>query len=96
MCSIGIEKINVGVELSDSHIALSQKILKKHFHRLIGLESTLLKMKKGALTEDRVNNKLQIIHCLQLHYWVLASTANSALREMLVMDSMYKSLDQET
>ena len=42
-----------------------------------------------------MQNKLQTIHCLQWHHWVLASTVNSAPREVLVMDSVYKKLDQE-
>ena len=86
----------MGVELSDSHIAASQKILKNWFPHLNGLESTLSQLKKCAVTEDKVKNALQIIHCLQQHHWVLASTVNSAPSEVLVMDSVYKKLDQET
>ena len=50
----------MGVELSDSHIIASQKIVKQQFPHLNRLESTLSQL-ECAVTEDKVKNKLQII-----------------------------------
>ena len=46
-----------------------------------------------------VKNKIQIIHCLERHHWITASTVNNApgeVTEVTVMDSIFKSIDQET
>lgn len=59
------------------------------------LESTLSQGKKCALAGDKIKNKLHIIHCLQQHHWIVANTVNS-IPEVLLMDSMHKSVDQET
>ena len=60
------------------------------------MESTLLQGKRHTLTEHMVKNKLQIIHCLDRHHWIAASTVNNASGEVTVMDSIFKSIDQET
>ena len=91
-----IESIIMGAELSDLHINLAQRILKEQFSHINGLESTLLQGKRHTLTEDMVKNKLQIIHCLERHHWVTASTVNNAPVEVTVMASIFKSIDQET
>jgi len=48
----------MGVELSDRHINLAQKILKKQFPNLNGFNSTL------KLPEDvvKINSRLFIVH----------------------------------
>ena len=86
----------MGTELSDLHINLAQRILKEQFSHINGLESTLLQGKRQTLTEDMVKNKLQIIHCLERHHWITASTVNNAPGEVTIMDSLFKSIDQET
>lgn len=89
----------MGTELSDLHINLAQRIFKEQFSHINGLESTLLqgkKKKKFTLTKHMVKNKLQIIHCLERHHWIAASTVNNAPKEIAVMDSLFKSIDQET
>ena len=91
-----IESIIMGAELSDLHINLAQRILKEQFSYINGLESTLLQGKRHILTEHMVKNKLQIIHCLDRHHWITASTVNNASGEVTVMDSIFKSIDQET
>ena len=60
------------------------------------MESTLLQGKSHTLIEDMVKNKLQIIHCLERHHWITASAINNAPVEFTVMDSIFKSIDQET
>ena len=91
-----IENIIMGAELSDLHINLAQRILKEQFSHINGLESTLLQGKRYTLTEDMVKNKIQIIHCLERHHWITASTVNNAPGEVTIMDSIFKSIDQET
>ena len=86
----------MGAELSDRHINLAQKILKEQFPNLNGLNSTLLQLKQQKLTEDMVKNKLQIIHCSERHHWVTASTVKTAPGVVIVVDSLFKSIDTET
>ena len=88
-----IEIIIMGTELSNLHINVAQRILKEQFSHINELESTLLQGKRQMLTEDMVKNKLQIIHCLERHHWITASTVNN---EVTIMDSLFKSIDQET
>ena len=40
---------------------------------------------KIQLTEDAVQNKVQIIYCKTWHHWIVASTSNCALGEVGVM-----------
>ena len=91
-----IENIIMGAELSDLHINLAQRVLKKQFSHINGLESTLLQGKRNTLTEDMVKNKLQIIHCLERHHWIIASTVKNPSGEVTVMDSIFRSIDEET
>ena len=83
-----IEELIMSAELSDRHINLAQKILKEQFPNLNGLNSTLLQLKQQKLTEDMVNNKLQIIHCSERHHWVTASTVKTAPGVVIVVDSL--------
>ena len=83
-------------ELSDVHINLAQRILKEQFSHINGLESILLQGKRHTLTDNMVKNNLQIIHCLKQHLWITESTVNNALGEVTIMDSIFKSIDQET
>ena len=78
----------MGVELSDLHINMAQRILKHQFPGLNGLESTLFQEKERTLKEDNVNNKLQIIHCKQCHQWIVANTVKGRAEEVAVMDSL--------
>ena len=91
-----IENIIMGVELSDIHINLAQRFLKHQFPGLNGLESTLFQDKEHTLTEDNVKNKLQIIHCKQRHHWIVASTVNGRYEEVVIIDSLFRAIDEET
>ena len=86
----------MGAELSNLHINLAQRVIKEQFPHINGLESTLLQGKQHTLTECMVKNKLQIIHCLQRHHWIAANTINNASGEITVIDSIFKSIDDET
>ena len=57
------EEIIMGQEVTDNEINLVQQLLKVQFPTLNGLQSTLYQEKEQNLTENGVNNKLQIIHC---------------------------------
>ena len=81
---------------SDLHINMAQNLLKKQFPWLKGLKSTLLQGKQQIFTEDEVKNKLQIIHCFERHHWILATTVKCANGQVHVVDSLFKSSDNET
>ena len=59
-----VEKIIMGVRLSDVHINIAQKLLKDQFCSLNGLESMLLQAKEVSRTEEMVKNKFQNISLL--------------------------------
>lgn len=86
LADMEVEKIIMGVRLSDIHINMAQKLLKDQFCSLNGLESTLFQAKEVSRTEEMVKNKLQI----------MATTINSCKGEILVIDSIFKSVDSET
>lgn len=86
----------MGVRLSDIHINMAQKLLKDQFCSLNGLESTLFQAKEVSRTEEMVKNKLQIIYCCEREHWIVATTINSCKGEILVIDSIFKSVDSET
>ena len=86
----------MGNELSDTHINMAQSLLKAQFPLLNGLKSTLLQGKQQTFTEDEVKNKLQIIHCLERHHWIVATSVKCASGQVHVVDSLFKSLDNET
>ena len=89
------EEIIMGNELSDIHINKAQNLLKAQFPQLIGLNSSLLQAKELQPTGS-LNNKIQIIHCSERHHWVVATTVNCRDGQVLVIDSVYRSLDDET
>ena len=91
-----VEDIIMGNELSDLQINMAQNLLKAQFPCLKGLKSTLLQEKQQTITEDEVNNKLQIIHCFERHHWIVATTVNCASGQVNVFDSLFKALDNET
>ena len=62
LADVDIEKIIMGVGLSDIHINISQKLLKDQFCSLNGLESMLLQAKEVSHTDEMVKNKLQIVY----------------------------------
>jgi len=91
------EDIIMGVELSDLQINMVQNLLKAQFPQLNGLKSTLQQTKPAAvLTEDEMRNKLQIIHCKARHHWIVATTVKCTNNQVLVIDSIFSSLDDET
>ena len=92
-----VEEIIMGNELSDLHINMAQNLLKAQFPEFNGFRSTLLQEKELPVqSTDDVKNKVQIIHCNKRHHWIVATTVKYENSQVLVIDSLYKSLDDET
>ena len=92
-----IEKVIMGEELSDIHVNLAQRLLRAEFPDLNGLLSTLLQGKETTVIEKKENKMLQIIHSTSRHHWIVATTIGSKREgEVLVYDSLFKTLDRET
>jgi len=89
------EEIIMGNELSDLHINKAQSLLKAQFPQVNGLISSLLQSKDLQPTGS-VSNKIQIVHCSKRHHWVVATTVDCKDGEVIVFDSVYRSLDDET
>ena len=53
-------------------------------------------MKKIALSEISVHNKLQITYCRTRHHWIIASTVGCHFYEVKVSDSLFHYCDEET
>ena len=96
LADVEVEKIIMGVRLSDIHINMAQKLLKDQFCSLNGLESTLLQAKEVSHTEEMIKNKLQIIYCCEREHWIVATNINSCKGEITVIDSIFKSIDYES
>ena len=90
------KEIIVGQELTDNEINLAQQLLKVQFPTLKGLQSTLYQEKERNLSENNVNNKLQIIHYRSRHHWIVASTVGCILGQVKVYDSLFTYCDKET
>ena len=72
-----VEKVIMGKELTDIHINIAQNLLKKQFPNLSGLQCTLLQAKETSTIDIKANKMLQIIHCLDHHHWIVATTIGS-------------------
>ena len=84
------------IELSDLHINRAQNVLKAQFPKYNGFCSTLLQRREAMPSSDDVKNKVQIIHCNKRHHWIVATTVKRKNGQVLVIDLIYKSLDDET
>ena len=92
-----IEKVIMGEELSDVHINLAQRLLRAQFPELNGLLFTLLQGKETSAIEKKEKKMLQIIHSTSRHHWIVATTIGSKGEgDVLVYDSIFKTLDGET
>lgn len=91
-----VEKVIMGEELTDIHVNLAQRLLRAQFPDLNGLLSTLLQGKETTTIEKK-EKMLQIIHSTSRHHWIIATTIGSKQEgEVLVYDSLFKTLDGET
>ena len=82
-----------GEQLTDLSINCAQRMLKRQFPGLNGLNSTLLQQKNcpQVYTPDC----LQIIHSRQSH-WIAATTVRCNNYEVILYDSMFRELDKNT
>ena len=92
-----IERIIMDKELSDVHINLAQRLLKVQSPELSGLLSTPLQGKETSVIKRKEEKMLQIIHSTSRHHWIVATTIGSKGEgDVLVYDSIFKTLDRET
>ena len=91
-----VEEIIMGDELSDLHVNMARNLLKAQFPQFNGFCSTLLQGKELPVqSTDAVKNKVQI-HFNKRHHWIVATTVKCKIGQILVIDSLYKSIDDET
>ena len=81
--------IETGEMLTDKHINLAQKMLKRQFPDFNGLRLTLLQNKPHRFP---TSNTIQIFH-IKGNHWVCAATHKSG-KQVLVCDSAYSSWDK--
>ena len=86
----------MGNELSHQHINMAQNLLETQFPQFNGFHTTLLQGKELQPANMKNKSKIQIIHCTNQHHWIVATTVNCENGQILVIDSIYKSLDEET
>ena len=76
-----------------------QKLLKKQFPQMRGLQSTLLQSKKPVkilMIFVLHRYKVQMIHC-RCNHWIVASTVHSGSNQKVqVYDSIFDTLDTNT
>ena len=82
-----------GEQLTDLSIDCAQRMLKRQFPKLNGLNSTLLQQKNCP--EVYTPDCLQIIHSRQSH-WVVATTVRCNNNEVTLYDSMFREFDENT
>ena len=68
-------------------------MLKQQFSELAGLKSTLLQTRKHPGEEKK--EQIQIVHSRGDH-WIVASSIHAAGTEVLVYDSVYRTLESTT
>ena len=81
--------IESGMCLMDQHINFAQRLLRRQFPNLNGLQLTLLQDKPHC---QPTVNALQILHIKKCH-WIVAFTKNKG-KLVYVYDSTYSSVDQ--
>lgn len=91
-----VEKVIMSEELTDVHINIAQNLLKKQFPNLSGLQCTLLQAKETSTIDIKANNMLQIIHCLDRHHWIVATTIGSGKNQIKIFDSIFRNVDSQT
>ena len=89
-------KILRGKKLNNLVINFVQKLLKKQFLSLKGLQSTLMQYKSPKASNDGSAPQVQVIHCHGDH-WIVGSTVHSgSLGNVQMYDSLYDDIDGET
>jgi len=79
--------------LPDVYINRAQQMLK---HHLNGLGFSLYLDKDLVRSEEMVKNKVHIVYCKDHEQWIVASTVNNHNVEVLFVDPVFNSLDNDT
>lgn len=87
------ERILNGEELDDMIINFAQKLLKKQFPHIDGLQNTVLQTKSQVNSSKQ--NQLQVIHSHKNH-WIVASTVHDESNKVMVYNSLYNDIDADT
>ena len=87
------EHILAREKLDDRHINLAEGMLKQQFSEVAGLKSILLQAKKHPAEDQK--QQIQIVHSRGDH-WIVASAVFATGDEVLVYDSVYRTIDQIT
>ena len=75
-------------------MSFAQKLLKKQFPNINGLQNTLLQAKKQVNTGEL--QRLQVIHSRGNH-WIIASTVHDeGPNKVMIYDSLYDNIDAGT
>ena len=90
---LDFERVIRREKLSNLDINAAQRILKHQFPNVNGLESILYQIKERKLTENHVENKIQIIHCLHKEHWIAATTVGCEANVIKVYDLNFHSID---
>ena len=83
-------------KLSNLEINFAQCFLKLQFPELNGLDSTLLQQKKAHFKSEKLQSKLQIIHCFSRDHWIVATNIGCVNGVICVYDSLFHSVDEAT
>ena len=88
------EILNEDDELDDAIITFAQRLLKRQFPNIHGLQNTLLQGKKQVNTSGI--QQLQVIHSHGNH-WITASTVHDKeSNKVMIYDSLYDNIDAGT
>ena len=88
-------KILDGKELDDAIMNFAQRLLKKQFPDVNGLQNTLLQAKKKQVDAGGLQ-RLQVIHSRGNH-WIIASTVHDeGPNKVMIYDSLYDNIDATT
>jgi len=78
--------ILLGNQLDDAIVSLAQKLLKKQFPNINGLQNSILQAK------TQVNSENQVVHCCGNH-WILASTVHDdSPNRVIIYYSLYDNI----
>jgi len=85
-----------GDKLNNLVINFVQKLLKKQFPLMKGLQSTLMQYKSPIASNNASAPQVQVIHCCGDH-WIVGSTVHSgSLGNVQIYDSLFDTIDGQT
>ena len=85
-----------GDKLNDLVINFVQKLLKKQFPFVKGLQSTLLQSKPLKPSDNSFTSCLQVIHCRNDHWMVTLTMHSGPTAKVQIYDSLFDTIDSQT